>query len=142
MTSIWTRFLESPMRGEHAALAYQDAAELAASVSAYLAAGFERDEPAVVIVTPAHWAAIEARLAGAGRRPDDLERAGLLERFDAEATLAALFVGERPAPGRFLRVVGDVLDELAERFPGRPVRAFGEMVDLLAKRGDEAGAAE
>jgi len=140
--SAWTELLEQPARAAHAAQVYADVSELAASVSVYLAAGFELGEPAVVIVTPANWRAVEDELSSRGWSPSELETSGLLRLFDAESTLASLLVRDHPSPGRFLDVVGTVLDELADRFPGRQVRAFGEMVDLLSKRGDVESAAE
>jgi hypothetical protein len=142
MSSTWTRFLHRPARAEHGALVHGDVSELAESVAAYLAAGFAQGEPAVVIAQERHWSVVEAHLAARGPHARELEAQGLLRRLDAEATLASLLVRGHPAPGLFLQVVGDVLDEVAERFPGRRVRAFGEMVDLLAKRGDTESAVE
>jgi len=142
MSSTWTRFLQRPARAEHGALVYERPSELADSVARYVVSGFERAEPAVVITTAEHWPEVDARLLCEGWHTDELEATGMLTRLDASATLASIVVGDHPAPGRFLQVIGDVLDDVASRFPGRRVRAFGDMVDLLARRGDTESVAE
>ena len=47
--------------------------ELAQSVGAYLAAGFDLGEPAVVIATPEHWDSFTERLALCGWGPDEID---------------------------------------------------------------------
>jgi hypothetical protein len=139
----WTRFLRAPLPAEHAVQLYGDVDELAEPVVAYLAAGFELSEPAVVVATAEHRLLFTQRLAALGWNEDELLERGLVALMDAEETLNALLVDDgRPSPERFESIIGVVLDELAARFPGRRVRAFGEMVDLLCARGERQVAAE
>ena len=63
MNSAWTQFLRASAPSDHGAHVYGDVGELAQSVGAYLAAGFDRGEPAVVIATPEHWSRFAERLA-------------------------------------------------------------------------------
>jgi hypothetical protein len=136
----WTRFLENAPPAEHAVQVYTELDELAGSVGRFLEAGFRAGDPAVVIVTAAHWEAFRAELDRRGSEVDELQAHGLLTRLDADETLAAFMDGEAPSAERFEEVVGGVLDEVAGRFPDQTVRAFGEMVDLLYQRGRQAAA--
>ena len=136
----WTTFLEAAPAADHAVQIYDDVAELAHSVGRFLEAGFQRNEPAIVIATGEHWQVFEAELAGRGLQADELRRQGLLVSLDAEQTLAALMDGELPSPARFEDVVARAVDEVAARNPDRTIRAFGEMVDLLWRQGQEQAA--
>ena len=129
---VWNDFLEGLAPHGHAAQVYADIGELADSVAAYLAAGFEIGEPAAVIATAEHLSVFMARLAAAGWDAARIERSGLLVTTDAAETLALIMDGgEMPSAAAFATVVGELLDT----FPGKHVRAFGEMVDLLSRDG-------
>jgi hypothetical protein len=137
----WVEFLRSPGVAAHAVQVYAELDELAESVAAYLATGFAAGEPAVVIATADHQATFTRFLAGAGWDADVLGEGGLLLMLDAEETLASLFEDGKLSAAAFERVVGGVIDGLAERWPERRIRAFGEMVDLLTARGEPDTAA-
>jgi hypothetical protein len=141
MNSAWTQFLHTSAPSDHGAHVYGDVGELAHSVGAYLAAGFGRGEPAVVIATPEHWSRFAERLALRGWGEKELEERRLLRLADADETLASIMADGSPSPDGFERVIGGLMDQVEERFPGRSVRAFGEMVDLLCQRGDPESAA-
>jgi hypothetical protein len=129
---VWKDFLDGHEPHGHAAQVYAELGELADSVAAYLAAGFEIGEPAVVVATPEHLSVFMARLAAAGWDEARIEQAGLLATAEAGETLAFIMDGgEMPSVGAFEKAVGGLLD----RFPGKHVRAFGEMVDLLSREG-------
>jgi KaiC/GvpD/RAD55 family RecA-like ATPase len=144
MEAGWVDFLRAPRDGGHAVQVYAHLDELAESVAAYLATGFAAGEPAVVIATREHQGTFNRFLAGAGWDAGVLVEAGLLLTFEADETLASLFEEGELSAAAFERVVGGVIDRMAERFPGRRIRAFGEMVDLLTARGqpDTAAALE
>jgi hypothetical protein len=143
MDAAWTGFLHGNGPAGHAVQVYRDIDELAASVTKYLAVGFDLGEPAVVIATPDHWACFGERLAEAGWDAERIERHGLLFCADAETTLAAIMDGgDEPSADRFEAVVGGLMSRVGTRFPERRIRAFGEMVDLLCDRGNPAGAAQ
>jgi MEDS: MEthanogen/methylotroph, DcmR Sensory domain len=141
VNSDWTQFLLVSAPSDHGAHVYTDASELAQSVGAYLAAGFDLGEPAVVIATPEHWSRFAERLALCGWGDEELQEQGLLWFADADETLAAIMADGAPSWDRFEQVVGGLMDRVEERFPGGRIRAFGEMVDLLCQRDDPGSAA-
>src|SRR5687768_10611675 len=100
MDAAWDRFLDGTAPAAHAVHLYEDTADLADTVAAYLSTGFAAGEPAIVVATPEHAQAFAERLAGQGFD----ER--LLVVADAESTLAAILDGERPARQRFEHVIG------------------------------------
>lgn len=114
---------------------YAGVDELAESVAAYVAAGFEKGEPAVVVACREHLDSFRERLAASGWNTRSLEDGGLLTVADADATLSRVMEGETPSPARFELVVGGLLDRVGQKFTGRETRVFGEMVDLLCRRG-------
>src|SRR5688572_13029705 len=134
MRQSWADFLTGPASG-HGVQIYSGADELAESVAAYLAAGFEVGEPAVVIATPEHLDSFRERLSALGWDSRSLEESGLLTVEDAETTLSTLVAADGPSASGFEEIVGGQLDDVGSRFEGRPVRVFGEMVDLLCQRG-------
>jgi DcmR-like sensory protein len=140
MRRLWSEFLHGATPSAHAVQVYGDLEELAESVAAYLAAGFEAGEPAVVVATDEHWSRFEHRLAVAGWDAPTMRQHGLLAVEDADATLAAIMGGDRPSADAFVQVVGGLIDRVAGRSPGKTVRAFGEMVDVLCQRGETEAA--
>lgn len=139
MRQVWAEFLRGIPDGRHGAEIYADERDLTESVARFLAAGFERAEPAVIIATPDHLQAFVSRLAEVGW---DEERIGprLLVAVDAEETLASIMDGDRPSQSAFEDVVGGLLDRTEADGPGGSPRAFGEMVDLLCASGNDEAA--
>jgi hypothetical protein len=121
---------------DHLVQVYRRPHELAETVAAHLADGFEAGEAAVVVATKAHWPLFAERLASAGWDPAELEARGLLHRVDAEETLAAILDGRMPSKQRFDDVVGGLIERAIADSGTETVRAFGEMVDILCRRGD------
>lgn len=142
MEAAWNGFLHGTGPAGHAVQVYGDVGELAESVAKYLAVGFDRGEPAIVIATPEHWARFGERLAESGWDAARIEQQGLLFCADAETTLAAIMDGRGLSSQKFEAVVGGLMDQVGARFPERRIRTFGEMVDLLSERGDSASAAQ
>ncbi|HEU5243623.1 MAG TPA: MEDS domain-containing protein [Gaiellaceae bacterium] len=136
----WKTFLESACPAEHAVQVYTELDELASSVASFLDAGFRAGEPALVIVTPEHWAEFRTELEQRGSDVDHLQAEGMLTCRDADETLATFMQGEGPSAELFETAVGGTLDEIAGRFPEQTVRAFGEMVDLLFQQRRQAAA--
>ena len=135
MRQSWSDFLKGAGVRSHGVQVYGDAAELAESVAAYLVAGFERNQPGVLVATREHLALFADRLGSRGWPLGRAESAGLLVVADAEETLASILVSEGPDHDRFDRVVGDLLDEAQRGWVERPARVFGEMVDVLSRQG-------
>ena len=139
MRQAWGDFLRVAKPRAHGVQVYSEPEELAESVVAFLSAGFEHGEPALLVVAPEHVPLFSDGLDAAGWNADAVQAQGLLALADADETLASFMVGGEPSPARFERAVGGLLDALS--LPGRTVRVFGEMVDLLVQRGESAAAA-
>ena len=135
MSLTWT---ESP--AAHAAQIYTEPDELAESVAAYFAAGFDEGEPAILVATATHTSLVLERLAAAGWDAKRIDPLGLLVSADAEEMLEQIMDGPLPADAAFERVSGELLDELVSRFPDTRVRVYGEMVDVLCQRGQQNAA--
>jgi hypothetical protein len=139
----WADFLAGVDPCAHAVQVYADLDELADSVATYLARGFDAGEPAVVVATADHADRFLEKLAVLGWDADRTTREACLRIEDAEAALAAIMQGGTiPSRSAFAQIVGGLLDDAAKRAPGREVRVFGEMVDLLCERGEPQAAAE
>jgi hypothetical protein len=123
----------------HAAQIYTESDELADSVAAYFAAGFDEGEPAILVATATHTCLVLERLAASGWDAKRLDTLGLLISADANATLEQLMDGP-PADAAFERVIGGLFDELATRFPETRVRVYGEIVDVLCQSGQQHAA--
>ena len=134
MRQSWGEFLRGAGAGAHGVQIYGQPVELADSVAAYVAAGFDREDPAVLVVTPANRDLFEERLESRGWDVRAARADGRLLVADAEQTLSEVLDGDGALDGRFDEVVGGLLDRVERH--GRPVRVFGEMVDVLNRRGD------
>ena len=135
MRQSWGEFLKGAGAQSHGVQVYGDAADLAESVASYLAAGFERNEPAVIVATPEHLSLFADRLGSRGWEFERAESAGLLVVADAEETLASL-VGPDGLDGeRFEHAVAALLDQVQSGPEDRPPRVFGEVVDVFCQRG-------
>lgn len=134
MRQSWGEFLRGAGARAHGVQVYAEPAELADSVAAYVAAGFDRDDPALLVVTPANLELFEERLEARGWDVRAAEADGLLFVADAEQTLDEILDMNGELDGRFDEAVDTLLDKVERN--GRPVRIFGEMVDLLNRRGD------
>jgi hypothetical protein len=119
----------------HAVQFYGNDQSLFSTVGGFIGEGLVAGQPAIVIATPSHTAAILNELA---RRLIDVQQAkriGDLVCLDAEESLATFMAGNMPDAGAFRRNVGDVIDQALAGRARTPVRAYGEMVDVLWKRG-------
>ena len=124
----------------HAVQFYGNESELFKTVGTFLSEGLVSGQPAVVIATVDHAAAIQDALAS---HLIDVARArhlGDLVMLDAEETLGTFMHNGAPDKLLFQRHVGGLLEQ-AVRGRGRtPLRAYGEMVDVLWRR-DQTDAA-
>lgn len=129
-----------PTRPDHQHLVefYETDAGLAGSVSRFLAPALAGAGAAIIVATPAHRAAFEAALAGAGVDLADAAAAGSYVTFDAAELLATFMVDGVPDQAGFEREVGAVLERITGT--GRSLRIYGEMVALLWEGGDAASA--
>lgn len=119
----------------HAVQFYGSDHSLFTTVASFLAEGLVSGQPAIVIATRVHTAAIVEHLGG---RLIDCEKAlrnGDLVMLDAEATLDLFMVGDTPDPDSFEKNVGRLIDQAINGRDRTVLRAYGEMVDVLWKQG-------
>jgi hypothetical protein len=134
--------MSGPAPAGHAVEVYSELDELAQSVAAFLAAGFELDEPALVVATPEHLSAFSGALAARGWDAQAVGDRATLVTADAESTLAAILDEGIPSETRFEAVVGTLVDSVIGQSSAGGGRVFGEMVDLLSGRGETRAAVE
>jgi hypothetical protein len=103
--------------------------ELAERVADYLLGALDRDGTAIVIASPEHRNAFEARLAEAGADLDGARARDAYVVLDARETLREFSAADRLDPDAFDRVVGGLIRRAGA--DGRVVRAYGEMVATL-----------
>jgi hypothetical protein len=115
---------------DHLVQCYSDDAFLANVVADYLGAGLSRGEAAIVIATPPHVEAFEARLAANGIDVPCALEASQLVCLDAGRTLARFMVDGIPDRDTFRGGIIAALERVRTAGYAR-VRCFGEMVDLL-----------
>jgi hypothetical protein len=128
--ALASEILRSPSPCDHLIQAYTDDGFLATMVAAYVTAGFEQSQAAVVIATSEHTARFSEQLAEDGVDVAAALRARQLLFLDASQTLRRFMIDGRPDRERFLTVVATTLDHV--RAAGhRGIRLYGEMVDLL-----------
>jgi hypothetical protein len=124
----------------HAVQFYGSDEALFTTVGGFLSEGLIAGQPAVLIATPAHCAAILGELSGRLIDVDRAKRLGDLVCLDAEETLATFMAGNMPDAGAFRKNVGDAIDQALGGRIRTPVRAYGEMVDVLWKKGSPEAA--
>ena len=119
---------------------YDDQAMLARTVVDFLAPGLAAQQSAVVVATPSHMAAFQARLAVKGFDVERAQASGRLVMMDAEESLGDLMVDGWPDRGRFLAAVPALVERAAAHAVDGQVRIYGEMVDVLWHRGKKTAA--
>jgi hypothetical protein len=125
-----------PPSHHHAVQFYGNDNTLFSTVSAFLGQGLVDGNPAILIATPLHRAAILGRLRARHIDVDRAQRVGDFLVLDAQATLARFMAGDMPDENAFERSVGHILGSLLEGRSDRTlIRAYGEMVDVLWKQG-------
>jgi hypothetical protein len=120
--------------GEHCVHIYEDNEAFLDSLEGFAAGGIRQGDAIVLIATPGHLSALEARLTGNGFNVDAARARNQYIALDAEATLAKFMVAGWPDDALFAQVIGDVLKRAMRDH--KKVRAFGEMVALMWARGE------
>ena len=123
----------------HGVYFYEDARSLSRAVASFIGEGLAAEQPAVLIATASHGAAIREQLSAIGVDAEGRIEQGELLILDAEEVLNCFMVDELPNAERF----EDTITPVIERAAGsrkRMVRAYGEMVDVLWKNGHQAAA--
>jgi len=125
----------SPIPHHHAVQFYGNEESLFTTVAGFLGDGLVSREPAIIIATPAHSAAIERHLCGRLIDCDQARRNGDLVMIDAEEMLGQFMIGDVPDPELFEETVGLIVQQMLDGRGRIVVRAYGEMVDVLWKEG-------
>lgn len=113
--------------------------DLADSVSSYIGAAVHAGKTAIVIATPEHRRAFEARLAGAF----DVEAVrvrGRLIALNAAEMMKLVLIGARPDPPSLDLVLGSLIRRALTDSPA--VGVYGEMAALLWDAGQVTAAVE
>jgi MEDS: MEthanogen/methylotroph, DcmR Sensory domain len=124
---------------KHAVQFYRSEDELAGHVSRYLGAALAAGETAIVVATPGHRRALEARLAA----DCDVEAArvqGSYIPLNAAEMMSLVLIGDRPDPPSLDLVIGSLIRRALAAGPA--VRVYGEMVALLWEAGHPGAALE
>jgi hypothetical protein len=119
---------------------YSETSRLLDTLEGFIASGLTGGEAVIVIATPPHLHALEARLQGRGI---DLVAARNDNRylpFGAQDVMDRFVVDGRPDAERFHAFLVPTLARA--RGAGRKVRAFGEMVAVMWAAGNRDGAIE
>jgi PAS domain S-box-containing protein/excisionase family DNA binding protein len=115
---------------EHLVQFYESDGFLIDAVSDFIGSALRSGDGAIVIATPNHVEALNARLTDHGLDIDSAVIRGQYVYLDAGDTLATFMVEGMPDPVRFQQEVGGMVERSLAGW--RRVRAFGEMVALLA----------
>lgn len=119
---------------EHLVQIYQDEDVFLDSLEGFVAGGIVAGDGVVVIATPPHLAALNARLLSRNIDVESATRDDQYIALDAEETLAKFMVMGWPDEDFFRALVNNIL--VRAKGNNRRVRAFGEMVALLWARGN------
>jgi CheY-like chemotaxis protein len=123
----------------HGVYFYEDTPSLSHTVASFIGEGLVADQPAVLIATASHSAAILEQLAAIGVDAEGRIEQGELLMLDADEVLNRFMVDELPHAGRFEDTMNPIIDKAAGSLK-RSVRAYGEMVDVLWRNDQEAAA--
>ena len=128
----------------HAVQFYRNDESLFTTVAGFLSEGLVAHQPALVIATLPHRAAIEEHLCGRLINCAKARRDGDLIILDAEETLGQFMIGDKPDAELFEQNVGVIIRQAVEGRGHTVARAYGEMVDVLwqQRRTDAALAVE
>jgi hypothetical protein len=119
----------------HAVQFYRDEDSLFTTVAGFLSEGLVAHQPALVIATLPHRAAIEEHLCGRLINCAKARRDGDLVMLDAEETLGQFMIGDKPNAELFEKNVGVIITQAFEGRGDTVARGYGEMVDVLWTQG-------
>jgi len=140
--NLWAELVSMVKRALnlHAVYFYDDAESLSHMVAGFIGAGLVANQPALVIATPSHSAAILERLIAMAVEPEKRIEQGDLLMLDADEVLSRFMVEAMPDAQRFEdTMMKRVMTGLGAN-RARTIRAYGEMVDLLWKNDQQAAA--
>lgn len=114
---------------DHCVQIYDDDAAFIDALEGFVAGGIRQGDSIILVATPAHLAALGARLARNGFDANAAAARGQYIALDAADTLARFMVDGWPDQARFAETIQQTLARARQHH--HKVRAFGEMVALL-----------
>jgi hypothetical protein len=124
----------------HAVKFYENRESLCRIVAEFLGEGLITQQPALIIATPEHRAAILAELRARHFDVDAMQAAGDLLLMDAAETLATFMVDGMPDADLFFASTTGSIERVRRGRDSCITRAYGEMVDVLWKAGHDVAA--
>jgi hypothetical protein len=124
---------------QHHLQLFDSSKSLAATVGAFLMAGFDAGDALLLVATPQHRELLTRRFEASGLNVREALLANRLAILDAAQTLDKFMRQDTPNAAAFDEVVGTLVARLGD---GRRVRIYGEMVDVLAARGNYKAACQ
>jgi hypothetical protein len=126
----------------HAVRFYENKESLCRLVAEFLGEGLLIGQPALIIGTPEHRAAISDELRTRHFDVERLEAAGDLLLLDARTALSTFMVDGAPDGDLFHARTTRAIEFLCRGRQDCTIRAYGEMVDLLWKDGEPTAAVQ
>jgi hypothetical protein len=124
----------------HAVRFYESKESLCRTVAEFLGEGLALAQPALVIATRVHRAALLSELRSRHFDVDKTEAAGDLLLLDAREMMSTFIVDGMPDATLFNTHVPAAIDRLCRGRKDCTIRAYGEMVDVLWQDGMTAAA--
>lgn len=124
----------------HAVRFYENDKSLAQIAAQFLSDGLAAGNPAIVVATPVHRAAILKELVAKSLDVVQLQRSHDLVLLDAQETLSIFMTNGKPDAEAFKNSMCEVIRTACRERPGCTVRIYGEMVDILWKNGQQDAA--
>jgi len=125
----------------HAVQFYASDHTLGTTVATFLAEGLVQGQPAIIIATPPHRAAVVEHLRGKSIDCDAAIRDGDLLLLDAHETLDLFMVGDELQDTVFFDKVERLIEQVLNGRQG-VLRVYGEAVDVLWRAGKSESAIE
>ena len=129
-----------PAAQHHAVRFYDNDRSLAQIVGQFLSEGLAAGDPAIVVASAAHRAAILKELVARSLDVVELQRSNNLVLLDAEETLSTFMVNGKPDVKKFNRRMCEVITQAWGDRTDCTVRIYGQMVDVLWKAGEQQAA--
>jgi hypothetical protein len=130
-----TNWYDDDPRG-HVVQFYQEEAALIDGLSRFVGAALQAGGAAIVIAKKCNSEALSRHLERTERNTTTVRERGRLILRDAAETLALISPGRLPDRGRFVEIIGSLIDQAKASVGGESPRLaiFGEMVGFLAER--------
>jgi hypothetical protein len=126
---------------EHPAVRfYEDDGSLARIVAEFLAEGFDRGNPGIIIATSNQRVAIVQELSNRSFEVGALQRSNDLLMADAEEILSTVIVDGQPDAVTFQDQIHRLVETVRRGRTNCTVHVFGQMVDVLWQKGQREAA--